>query len=52
MFQIISTLIGSGLTLFVFNNLVADLNQASVKIDVEDFDDSISSSSSSNIMVR
>ncbi|HEX6029151.1 MAG TPA: hypothetical protein VFY64_08940, partial [Nitrososphaeraceae archaeon] len=47
-FQIISTLIGSGLTLFVFNNLVADLNQASVKIDVEDFDNSISSSNSSN----
>lgn len=47
-FQIISTLVGSGLILFVFNNLVADLNQANVKIDVEDFDDSISSSNSSN----
>jgi hypothetical protein len=44
-FQIIPTLIGSGLTLFVFNNLVADINQPHVFLDVQLYDAGISSNS-------
>ena len=44
-FQIIPTLIGSGLTLFVFNNLVSDINQPHVFVDVQQYDASINSSS-------
>jgi hypothetical protein len=36
-FQIIPTLIGSGLTLFVFNNLVADINQPHVILDIQQY---------------
>jgi hypothetical protein len=46
-FQIIPTLIGSGLTLFVFNNLVADINQPHVFLDVQQYDANISSSNRS-----
>jgi len=46
-FQIIPTLIGSGLTLFVFNNLVSDINQPHVFVDVEQYDASINSSNKS-----
>jgi hypothetical protein len=42
-FQIIPTLIGSGLTLFVFNNLVADIDQPHVFLDVQQYDGSINS---------
>ena len=44
-FQIIPTLIGSGLTLFVFNNLVADINQPHVFLDVQQYDGSINDGS-------
>jgi hypothetical protein len=44
-FQIIPTLIGSGLTLFVFNNLVAVINQPHVLLDVQQYDNSINSNS-------
>jgi hypothetical protein len=47
-FQIIPTLIGSGLTLFVFNNLVSDINQPHVFVDVEQYDANINSSNKSN----
>ena len=48
-FQIIPTLIGSGLTLFVFNNLVADINQPHVFLDVQQFDASINGNSNKTI---
>jgi hypothetical protein len=44
-FQIIPTLIGSGLTLFVFNILVADINQPHVFLDVQQYDANINSNS-------
>jgi hypothetical protein len=44
-FQIIPTLIGSGLTLFVFNNLVADINQPHVFLDIQQYNTSINSNS-------
>jgi hypothetical protein len=44
-FQIIPTLIGSGLTLFVFNNLVADINQPHVFLDIQQYDNSINTNS-------
>ena len=34
LFQIISTLIGSGLTIFLLNSITADLNQPSIKLDI------------------
>jgi hypothetical protein len=34
LFQIISTLIGSGLTIFLLNSISADLNQPSIKLDI------------------
>jgi hypothetical protein len=46
-FQIIPTLIGSGLTLFVFNNLVSDINQPHVFVDVQQHDASVNSSNES-----
>lgn len=46
-FQIIPTLIGSGLTLFVFNNLVADINQPHVFVNVQQYDASVNSSNRS-----
>ena len=49
LFQIIPTIIGSGLTLFVFNNLVADINQPHVFLDVEQYDASVNSSNRSGI---
>jgi hypothetical protein len=45
-FQIIPTLIGSGLTLFVFNNLIADINQPHIFLDVQKDDTNMKSSSS------
>ena len=45
LFQIISTLIGSGLTIFLLNSITADLNQPSIKLDI------VSNSIKNNIII-